>query len=45
MQLHLEWSSPAEIRGEGQGRGNSGIFLMGLYEVQVLDSFENHNIL
>ena len=41
MQLHVEWSSPAEIRGEGQGRGNSGIFLMGLYEVQVLDSFEN----
>ena len=41
MQLHVEWSSPTEIRGEGQGRGNSGIFLMGLYEVQVLDSFEN----
>lgn len=41
MQLHLEWSSPTEIRGEGQGRGNSGIYLMGLYEVQILDSFEN----
>ena len=41
MQLHVEWSSPTEVRGEGQGRGNSGIFLMGLYEVQVLDSFEN----
>ncbi len=41
MQLHIEWSSPTEIHGEGQGRGNSGIFLMGLYEVQVLDSFEN----
>ncbi len=41
MQLHVEWSAPTEIRGEGQGRGNSGIFLMGLYEVQVLDSFEN----
>jgi hypothetical protein len=41
MQLHLEWSAPTEIRGEGQGRGNSGVFLMGLYEVQVLDSFEN----
>ena len=41
MQLHLEWSSPTEIRGEGQGRGNSGVYLMGLYEVQILDSFEN----
>jgi hypothetical protein len=41
IQLHLEWSAPTEIRGEGQGRGNSGVFLMGLYEVQVLDSFEN----
>ncbi len=41
MQLHLEWSSPTEVRGEGQGRGNSGVYLMGLYEVQILDSFEN----
>ena len=41
MQLHLEWSAPTEIRGEGQGRGNSGCYLMGLYEVQILDSFEN----
>ena len=41
MQLHVEWSAPTEIRGAGQGRGNSGIFLMGLYEVQVLDSYEN----
>jgi hypothetical protein len=41
LQLHLEWSAPTEIRGEGQGRGNSGCYLMGLYEVQVLDSFEN----
>ena len=41
MQLHLEWSAPTEVRGEGQGRGNSGIYLMGLYEVQILDSFEN----
>ncbi len=31
MQLHLEWSAPTEIRGEGQGRGNSGCYLMGLY--------------
>ncbi|MEZ6126080.1 MAG: DUF1080 domain-containing protein [Planctomycetaceae bacterium] len=41
MQLHVEWAAPTTIRGSGQGRGNSGIFLMGLYEVQVLDSFEN----
>ncbi len=41
IQLHLEWSAPTEIRGQGQGRGNSGCYLMGLYEVQILDSFEN----
>jgi len=41
IQLHLEWSAPTEIRGEGQGRGNSGCYLMGLYEVQILDSFRN----
>jgi len=40
-QLHIEWRSPSEIVGEGQGRGNSGIFLMGKYEVQVLDSYES----
>jgi hypothetical protein len=40
-QLHIEWKSPAEIKGEGQGRGNSGIFLMGRYELQVLDSYES----
>lgn len=40
-QLHIEWRSPAEVKGEGQGRGNSGIFLMGLYELQVLDSYNN----
>jgi hypothetical protein len=41
MQLHVEWSAPTEIKGEGQGRGNSGIFLMSKYEVQVLDSYES----
>lgn len=41
VQLHIEWRAPRKIEGEGQGRGNSGIFLMGLYEVQVLDSYEN----
>ena len=41
VQLHIEWAAPAEVSGEGQGRGNSGVFLMGRYEVQVLDSYEN----
>ena len=40
-QLHVEWASPVVVEGEGQGRGNSGIMLMGRYEVQVLDSHEN----
>jgi hypothetical protein len=40
-QLHLEWAAPAEVKGEGQGRGNSGVFLMGLYEIQVLDCYDN----
>lgn len=40
-QLHVEWAAPAEIQGEGQQRGNSGIYLMGRYEVQILDSYEN----
>lgn len=40
-QLHLEWASPKEVQGNGQGRGNSGVYLMGQYEVQILDSFEN----
>lgn len=41
IQLHIEWSAPTEIEGSGQGRGNSGVYLMGMYEVQVLDSFQN----
>lgn len=40
-QLHLEWAAPASPKGDSQARGNSGVFLMGLYEVQVLDSFDN----
>ncbi|WP_262246674.1 3-keto-disaccharide hydrolase [Parapedobacter soli] len=40
-QLHVEWRTPTEIVGESQGRGNSGIFMQGLYEVQVLDSYNN----
>jgi hypothetical protein len=40
-QLHVEWRTPAKVEGEGQGRGNSGIFLQGRYELQVLDSYGN----
>jgi len=40
-QLHLEWMAPVKVEGESQGRGNSGVFLMGRYEIQVLDSFDN----
>ncbi|HKN24376.1 MAG TPA: DUF1080 domain-containing protein [Candidatus Acidoferrum sp.] len=40
-QLHVEFSEPSPPKGESQGRGNSGVFLMGLYEIQVLDSYEN----
>jgi len=40
-QLHVEFAEPSPPHGESQERGNSGVFLMGLYEIQVLDSFEN----
>ena len=40
-QLHVEWAAPARVEGESQGRGNSGVFLMGLVEVQVLDDYNN----
>lgn len=40
-QVHIEWSTPTPPKGSGQGRGNSGVFLMGIYELQVLDSFDN----
>jgi hypothetical protein len=40
-QLHLEWSAPKPATGDGQGRGNSGVFMMGRYEIQVLDSYDN----
>lgn len=40
-QLHIEWASPVPAQGEDQRRGNSGVFLMGLYEVQVLDSYQS----
>jgi hypothetical protein len=41
IQLHLEFRSPAVVTGTSQNRGNSGVILMGQYEVQVLDSYEN----
>ncbi|MBN1819677.1 MAG: DUF1080 domain-containing protein, partial [Prolixibacteraceae bacterium] len=40
-QLHIEWRTPAEVKGTSQGRGNSGVFLQEIYEVQVLDNYEN----
>jgi hypothetical protein len=40
-QLHIEWATPAVPKGEGQDRGNSGVFLMERYEIQVLDSYAN----
>ena len=40
-QLHLEWAAPVDDDGEGQGRGNSGVFLMSRYEIQVLDNYQN----
>ena len=41
VQLHVEFATPAEVRGDSQGRGNSGVFLMGRYEFQVLDCYDN----
>jgi hypothetical protein len=43
FQLHIEWKVPADITGTGQARGNSGIFLSGKYEIQVLDTYNNDN--
>lgn len=40
-QLHLEWAAPKKISSKGQGRGNSGIFLMDMVEVQILDNYQN----
>ena len=41
VQLHLEWAAPLPVEGSSQGRGNSGVYLMSKYEVQVLDSYRN----
>lgn len=40
-QLHVEWAAPSQVKGDSQGRGNSGIFLLGLLEIQVLDNYDN----
>jgi hypothetical protein len=41
VQMHIEFRTPAKVVGDGQGRGNSGIYFMGLYELQILDSWQN----
>lgn len=41
VQLHIEFATPADVKGDGQERGNSGVYLQGRYEVQVLDSFNS----
>lgn len=41
IQLHIEWKTPSEITGSSQGRGNSGVYLQELYELQILDSWHN----
>jgi hypothetical protein len=40
-QLHIEWATPAKVEGDGQGRGNSGVYFQGRYEIQILDSYQN----
>jgi hypothetical protein len=41
VQLHVEFATPKEVKGDSQGRGNSGVFLLGKFEIQVLDSYQN----
>lgn len=41
VQLHVEFATPTEVKGNSQERGNSGVFLAGVFEIQVLDSFDN----
>ena len=41
VQLHVEFATPSTVQGDSQGRGNSGVYLMGAFEIQVLDSWQN----
>jgi hypothetical protein len=41
VQLHVEWATPSKVVGDSQGRGNSGVYLQGRYEIQVLDCYSN----
>jgi hypothetical protein len=41
VQLHVEFATPSEVKGDSQGRGNSGVFMLGKFEIQVLDSYQN----
>ena len=41
VQLHIEWATPSQLHGASQARGNSGVMFMELYEIQVLDSYDN----
>jgi 3-keto-disaccharide hydrolase len=41
FQLHVEFATPSEVKGDSQERGNSGVFLVGVFEIQVLDSYQN----
>lgn len=41
MQVHVEFATPSDVKGDSQGRGNSGVFLLGHFEIQVLDSYRN----
>ncbi len=41
IQLHVEFATPSDVKGNSQDRGNSGVFLAGVFEIQVLDSFDN----
>jgi hypothetical protein len=41
FQLHVEFATPSDVKGNGQGRGNSGVYLLGKFEIQVLDSVDN----
>lgn len=41
VQLHVEFATPTAVKGDSQDRGNSGVYLMGAFEIQVLDSFQN----